>query len=448
MSGNASAVVFGPAPIGGVNALGNYPAATLLLPYFEVPVGSASNFITRRAITPSPQNVEGDTLVTIGAATPTATLAHVTIHTDLGIPVFTFDIYLTGYDVVTFSVGALLHGILPQTASDGQDPADTGNPNDGISNQGLISQDINFASCTGTLPQTTVPLATIQHIQAALTGKFSQTANGCLGLDYPDAVETARGYITVDTVNACSGFFPNDPAYLPYLTFQNHLWGQYTVVQKGLPKYGDKLVAIRADNLDPLTTTAGNYTFYGSEVGFNATDRRQSLPTNFEARFVNNPQANGSKATSLIVWRDTKLNTSAFVCGTPPSFYPLGQESLLAFDDQENVVSLSTNPFPAATQKVRVGSSALPTTTTSGWLFLNLNTAVAGAPVSNDPLGVPDPLAAQAWVTTILLDSASVLDGIAQPATPLDSARYAQHTSCGLFGCPSSDFPPGVALPP
>ena len=55
----------------------------------------------------------------------------------------------------------LANGILPRTASDGQDPADT------ISPQGPFSQDINFASCTGLLPPPTLPAAFVQHLQTS-----------------------------------------------------------------------------------------------------------------------------------------------------------------------------------------------------------------------------------------------------------------------------------------
>ncbi|HBL30141.1 MAG TPA: hypothetical protein DD490_25165, partial [Acidobacteria bacterium] len=58
-----------------------------------------------------------------------------------------WDVYLTGYDVQTVNLrDILVSGILPRTASAGQDPTNT------ISPKGPISQDINFASCGGFLP--------------------------------------------------------------------------------------------------------------------------------------------------------------------------------------------------------------------------------------------------------------------------------------------------------
>src|SRR3954469_5759953 len=110
--------------------MGVQPSATLLLPYFEVDLGSSTGQTT---------------LFSINNASATAALAHVVVWTDLSVPVLDFNIYLTGYDVQTISLRDLLTGWMPQTASAGQDPTDT------ISPKGAFSQDINFASCNGLL---------------------------------------------------------------------------------------------------------------------------------------------------------------------------------------------------------------------------------------------------------------------------------------------------------
>ncbi|HYX23827.1 MAG TPA: hypothetical protein VFC23_06720, partial [Thermoanaerobaculia bacterium] len=105
------------------------PAATLLLPYFEVDLNNPNGLTT---------------LFSVNNASATAVLAHVVVYSDLSVPVLDFNIYLTGYDVQTINLrDILINGILPQTASAGQDPSDK------ISPKGPKSQDINFASCTG-----------------------------------------------------------------------------------------------------------------------------------------------------------------------------------------------------------------------------------------------------------------------------------------------------------
>src|SRR6185295_16836502 len=75
------------------------PAATLLLPYFEVDL-SNPNGVT--------------TLFSINNASATAILAHVVVWSDLSIPVLDFNIYLTGYDVQTVNLRDIfVGGILP-----------------------------------------------------------------------------------------------------------------------------------------------------------------------------------------------------------------------------------------------------------------------------------------------------------------------------------------------
>src|SRR5215216_2032639 len=111
-----------------IGTIDDVPAATLLLPYFEMDLANANGV---------------NTLFSINNASATAVLAHVTVWSDQSVPVLDFDVYLTGYDVQTISLNEILvWGNLPPTASAGQDPKDT------ISPQGPASQDINFASCS------------------------------------------------------------------------------------------------------------------------------------------------------------------------------------------------------------------------------------------------------------------------------------------------------------
>jgi hypothetical protein len=74
------------------------PAATLLLPYFEV------EFTNRTQ----------DTLFTITNVTRLPQIAHVTIWTDWSFPVLSFNIYLTGYDVQGISINQILNAIVAQ----------------------------------------------------------------------------------------------------------------------------------------------------------------------------------------------------------------------------------------------------------------------------------------------------------------------------------------------
>src|SRR5688572_20946649 len=112
-----------------IGTIDDVPAATLLLPYFELDLANQNGV---------------NTLFSINNASDTAVLAHVTIWSDQSVPVLDFDVYLTGYDVQTISLRDILqNGNLPRTASAGQDTA-----GDTISPQGPVSDDINFASCS------------------------------------------------------------------------------------------------------------------------------------------------------------------------------------------------------------------------------------------------------------------------------------------------------------
>jgi hypothetical protein len=396
------------------------PAATLLLPYFE------QDLVHPRG--PS-------TVFSVNNAAPAAVLAHIVIWSDLSVPVLDFNIYLTGYDVQTINLRDLLvNGMLPQTASAGQDPADT------ISPKGVFSQDINFASCTGILPPPVLPASFIQHLQSSLTGRPSPLLNNlCAGRNLGDNV--ARGYITVDTVSNCTLRFPGDVGYFGTngdATDQNVLWGDYFYINRlqGSAE-GNPLVHIVADAADPDTSTPGSYTFYGRYVGWSAADHRHPLGTNFAVRYVDGGTTNGT--TSLVVWRDSKVSQAPFACPVTPSvrpaWYPLGQEDIGIFDESEHVdipqsfpVSPAPapffSPFPAESQRVAVGGPAFPVPFTSGWLYLNLNSTVT--PAGSVPPS--DPAAEQAWVSVKIGTGNSGTFTVGYDAIQLDNASHANHT--------------------
>jgi hypothetical protein len=372
--------------------ISNRPAATLLLPYFEVDLDNAQG---------------ANTIFSVNNASATAVMAHVTIWSDMGVPVLNFDIYLTGFDAQRVNLRSVLLGTVPVTASDGQDPADS------ISPQGPISQDINFASCNGNLPNPPLSASVVAHARAALTGKPSPVLGGlCAARDH-GTPSIARGYVTVDTVTQCNSLFPSDPGYfVGVASFQNILWGEYMMVDQSKEfAFADSLVHILADfgNSDP-DLSIGRYTFYGRFVSWTATDDREPLSTKFQARFIAAKDFKSvAKArrrpylppgTELIVWRDPKAPTAnAFNCASKPTWFPLNQSQILFFNEQEAAEQppFSAVPFPGVTQRVTVGSIDLPVTFYSGMVHLNLNTFVLAGP--GPPL--VDPSTAQAWVTVL-----------------------------------------------
>jgi hypothetical protein len=394
------------------------PAATLLLPYFEVDLADPNGLTT---------------LFSVDNATPFALVAHAVVWSDWAVPVFNFDIYLTGYDVQTLNLRDLLvAGSLPRTADAGRDPLDT------VSPKGAYSQDIPFASCDGKLPPPPMSPDQLAFVQAALTGRPSPLAPGlCYGRNLGDRV--ARGYVTIDTVSGCTSRVPGDPGYFAGggvagdVTDQNALWGNWYIVNSthNLAQ-GGAMVAIEADAADPATSTAGRYTFYGRYVGWSGADHREPLATSFAAQYATGSTFAG--ATDLIVWRDPKVAQAPVDCtvqGAKPSWYPLAQQGIATFDEEEHPVVPPTfpvlqpplpvpTPFPAATGRARVGDADLAVPYSFGWLYLDLNSSLPGVagPAS-------DPAALQAWVMAV--ESADGRYATGTEAFRLDSACAASH---------------------
>ncbi len=406
------------------------PAATLLLPYFELNLSDPNGLTT---------------LFSINNASATAVLAHVVLWSDLAVPVMNFNVYLTGYDVQTINLrDVIIYGNLPQTASAGQDLNDT------ISPKGVFSQDINFASCQGQLPYSPVNAAFLNGLQLALIGSPSPLLKGlCAGQDLGDNI--ARGYVTVDTVNNCTLRYPGDSGYFGLsnndVTDQNVLWGSWYIINaaQGYAE-GSDMVAVVADATSPETTTQGRYTFYGRYDGWSAVDHRAPLSTTFASQYATGGTFEGG--TDLVVWRDTKFAQGPFSCPAVPTvrpaWYPMGQEGLVIFDEQEHAATPPVCPFgsgsqpsatpfqcppiqsilvgPAATQRTLVNGAELPVPFSFGWLYLDFNWQDGP---SVGPVPPFDPTAAQAWV--VATQSSRGHFAIALDAYRLDSACSPNH---------------------
>ncbi|HEX4954967.1 MAG TPA: hypothetical protein VF017_16375 [Thermoanaerobaculia bacterium] len=419
------------AEIGTIDAV---PAATLLLPYFEVNLDDLSGVTT---------------LFSINNARESAALAHVTFWTDLGVATLDFNVYLTGYDVVTFNLrDVFTTGVTPMTASDGQDPADT------ISPQGPFSVDINFPSCNGQLPLPPLPAALIDHLRAAHTGRASGVFSGlCSGVNHGDNI--ARGYLTIDNVSTCTLLFPYEPGYFVSggtgaANNTNQLWGDYFYVDAANNfAQGETLVHIEASN----ALGAGNYTFYRRFSG--GEDQREGLGSSFAMRYLNGGVFDGG--TDLLVWRDPKRTILPFSCALPyPSPFPLGETEIVVFDEQENAdvpepcpISPGCGPaeeaspdkvaqakIPFAANRVAVSSPSFLTSAPGlglrdliaafnfGWLRLNLNTTVAGSQVPFEPI-------TQNWVAAVM--DANGRFSVGFDAIQLDNVTYPGEASNQLI---------------
>jgi len=417
------------------------PAATLLLPYFEVDLTGGPTSLT--------------TLFSINNASAAAALAHVTVWTDWSIPTLDFDVYLTGYDVQTINVRDLFNGIIPVTADRGADAGDANSPSPPPGS----SQAPNFNPYgTGFTPGSPTefdfpgssgpcvspyhnPVLTgdrLSSLRLAHTGQNAPAYGGCLSNDYGDNI--ARGYITVDSVTQCNLLFPSSAGYFSagIADNRNILWGDYFFVNPGQNfASGETLVHVEACTAGaaappgPTASVGGvgamadcpftpvDYTFYGRYAPVAGQDQREPLATTFASRYINGGNFTGG--TNFIVWRDSKTiptgGNGVQKCGGTPDWYPLSNVDVVGFDEQENPENLCTTTsdvsppptsqptcFPLETQRVGIaGTGALapggdaPTPSSPfGWIYLNLNSTVSVAP--NYPAFNPSIM--QNWVQT------------------------------------------------
>jgi hypothetical protein len=375
------------------------PAATLLLPYFEVDLDNAAGITT---------------LFSVNNASAAAQLAHVTVWSTWSIPVLDFDVYLTGYDVQSFNLrDILVDGILPQTGSGTTTAAnDPGSPLGSYSFPDTIYPNCNTTSAPPIPPVYTIPAISTtfrSHLRALLTGRQSPVNGTCAGTNYGDNI--ARGYITVDDSNSCSQLFPSDVGYfvnggLGIADNDNVLWGDYFYVNPGENfAQGETLVHVEADAA--VFSTPGEYTFYGRYVTGTAIDNREPLATTFAARYLSGGGFTGG--TSLLVWRDSKFTPGA-TCAAGPNYGELFEQQIVVFDEFENPLTVvsggpSGEPTPGAqctfcdeAQRVDVGGDGITTNADFGWVYLNLNHATT----RDATLGTGYINIAQAWVEVVM----------------------------------------------
>jgi hypothetical protein len=421
----AGLLVVGAPAFAEIGAIDHVPAATLLLPHFEVGLENSGIDVT--------------TLFSVNNASAAPAVAHVTLWTIYARPTLDFDIYLTGYDVVTVNLGDLFStGKIPRTGPN----FDIGD--DGISPNApgeFSDPDAAPGGCSFPLPGN-IPANLLTYIRNLHTGLAAPAGFDNAGLcgAPSQGIATAdqgvaKGYITIDVVNDCSLLFPGNPGYfqdagLGIAANDNVLWGDYFFVD--VPNafaQGDGLVHIEA--IGSVDTAAmvpdagfwapGDYTFYGRYVTFGAIDNREPLATTWAARYFAAGVGAFNADSSIICWRDSGRDDSAFyTCGTTPAPYFLSQNQIVIFDEQENPVVVEGSPFspppvgeeftPCPCASTRASAGDFGSIFPFGWFYMNLNTTTGS---------IPDPIK-QSHVTT--LHSALGLYSVGYEAVHLDSA--------------------------
>lgn len=349
--------------------IGPYPAATLLLPYFEVDYQAPST----SAI---------DTVFTVINTSRNPQIVRMTIWTDLGFPAAWSPIFLTGYGVRSVSMYQIIaRGSFP-TSSDtwptGSMSADNkGNPN---------FNDTTWCFWTGG----TVGPEWVERLQGMLT-------TGKRDTDCPISTkhEHATGYVTLDVVNSCSTASMLDPVYwTDVILYDNVLTGDYERINPNVTtgNYagGNPLVHIRAVPDGGASGSAAAqvlpFTFYDRYTPANARhlDRRQPLPSVFAARWINGGPT--GFLTNYVMWREGIVGATHDECAYPANAtVPLKSAMLVRFDEHENsVVSGCGNSCSAAvpvSALVSSSSDLFPPAGTSpdvaGWMWIDLDNRVA-----------------------------------------------------------------------
>ncbi len=444
------------------------PAATLLLPYFEVDMNGSSGQTT---------------LFTITNVTRYPQVAHVTLWSDWAYPVLAFNLFLTGYDVQAINLAdVFVRGTIapPGGTSSTTNPGALSSPSGGN-----LRIPLDCVGGAGVLPASIAA-----DLRRAFTlGIFTPSgARTCSAMGGTHA--NAIGYATIDVVANCTNLLPTDPAYYTTdLLFDNVLIGDYqqlggspagTVAASAFDAAGNPMVHIRAvpegGGAGANVPTGLPYTFYDryTPSATRTIDRRQPLPSTFAVRYIQG--GTGAFATNYTIWREGLTGAGAS-CASNINNNALAIGEFIRFDEHENPTAFFLNPNcapcgPSAPtlpvdSSTNTASSVFPFlvgTDVGGWMYLNLNnggaaaysvTNHAGGTTTSAPTVFGTPRASQNWVTATMFgnaggnrmtaefDAASLGNGCT-PAAPINGGSSFGPPigpAGGVFVCP-----PGTTL--
>lgn len=338
------------------------PAATLLIPYFEVQLDTS----IIRAKT---------TLFTVVNTVPEPQITRVTIWTDWGYPVLSYNLLLTGYDVESINLfDVLARGILMQEWSTAKEPGARSLPNHANPHFGPdAAQSCPYAALR-------LPEALLSDVRGALTtGMISTCGPKRVGGTH----RNATGYVTIDVVSTCSTRSPAEAAYYDEILFDNVLTGDYQHLSPdpntGNYAGGAAMVHLRAvpegGPAGAEVATPLPYTFYDLYTPDSARrkDRRQPLPSTFATRYVEGGP--GEFKTEVQFWREPASGRGD-ACGLAGNG-AMEVTEIIRFDERENPTAVSNG-------RATVGSAArIPTTSdifpptvpgeVAGWIYVNAN---------------------------------------------------------------------------
>ena len=319
------------------------PAATLLLPYFEVDLDDRLGETTHFTIT----NV-----------TNAEQIAHVTLWTDRAFPVIDFNIYLTGYDVQSIDLyDVFVNGHIAPPRGTGTQVA----PQRGRYSDPNVA--LNVTACDR-LPGPLDDVYVTRMQQAFVHGRVPDlgTLPGCevVGGTHGNAV----GYLTIDTTRICSTSLPTDDGYFrDEVRFDNVLVGDSLQLNAREQRAdATPLVHIRA-----MPDAQFERTFY-ERIEPSRRDARQPLPSQFAVRWT--------EGSALRIWRDARTNRTA-TCAHHPENATLDVSDVVVFDEDENAIGSSrlATELPVTSKTSVADAERYPQMSgaTAGWMYLDLD---------------------------------------------------------------------------
>lgn len=293
---------------------GEKPAASLVIPYFEVSANPSGK----------------STIFSISNADDAPAIAHVTLWTSYWQPTLAFDVVLAAHDVATYNVRDLLNGTIPATDPLGQ------------------------TGCSS-YPSPAFDTARRQTLWEDHQGKT------CIGADTDDL---AVGIVTIDLVRQCSALSTNSyaggtavtPLSAGYFANggnglalnRNILLSDFHLIDP-LENYaqGDTAFHLHASS---EAHPAGGSTFY-SGLGSLGADNRESLSSVLYGRVINGGPFTGGTQMVLLRQPQNLSSWSQLECGRSPWTDEQNRMDMLVLDEQGHGF-LSQRPLEAGTQKV------------------------------------------------------------------------------------------------
>jgi hypothetical protein len=299
------------------------PAATLLVPYVAVDLDKPNGHTT---------------LVAIGNAAPQATLARITLWTDMAVPTLAFDVALAPDAVQTLNLRDVFNGVLP---------AGTGG--------------FSFPGCSDPLARPALGPAALARLRARHTGAPDPDEGRCHARDHGDR-QRVVGFLTADAMNRCPApsATPLDSGYFVAggsgaASNANVLYGDFFLVD---PAEGFAQANLAAHLVaDPERYLSSFY----APLNGDSADQRAPLGFRHRARYA---VGGGFEAATDLILFGLSDDSEPLNCGPPPTdISTLGCPPFLRFTmrgESGAPASVLTPPLRAITAIYRLGTPLLP----------------------------------------------------------------------------------------